>query len=60
VPSARRCVSLDTDDRYHPRLCQVERDGHADLALLHAMSHGHASMVDQNILVIFEVKECVL
>jgi hypothetical protein len=24
------------------------------------MSHGHASTVDQNILIIFEVKECVL
>jgi hypothetical protein len=53
-------VKLNADDGCHPWLCWVERDGHIDLALLHAMSHGHASTVDRNIPVVSEVEERVI
>jgi hypothetical protein len=38
----------------------VERNGHANLTLLHAMSNGYGSMVDWNIPVVSEVKERVV
>jgi hypothetical protein len=54
------CHLLDDDGSCHPWLCWVERDGHADLALLHAMSHGHASTVDRNIPIVSDVEERVV
>jgi hypothetical protein len=53
-------IKLNADDSCHRWLHRVERDGHTDLALLHATSHGHASTVDQNIPVVSEVEECVI
>jgi hypothetical protein len=53
-------VKLNADDGCHPWLCRVKRDGHADLTLLHAMSHGHMSMVYWNIPVVPEVEERII
>jgi hypothetical protein len=53
-------IKLNTDNGGHPWLFQTERNGHADLTLLHVMSHGHASTVDRNVPVVAEVEECVV
>jgi hypothetical protein len=53
-------VKLNADDGCHPWIYRVERDGHTNLALLHAMSHAHASTVDRNIPIVSEVEERVV
>jgi hypothetical protein len=53
-------IKLNADDGCHPWLHRVESDGHADLALLHAMSHRHASTVDWHIPIVPEVEDCVV
>jgi hypothetical protein len=53
-------IKLNADDSCHLWLCWVERNGHVDLAVLHALSLGHASMVDWNVPVVSKVEECVI
>jgi uncharacterized protein (DUF342 family) len=55
VPSVDGVININPDDSCHPWLLWIDRNGHADLILLHAMSRGHVSTVDQN-----EVEKCAL
>jgi hypothetical protein len=53
-------VGLAADDRPRPRLHGVEGYHHADLALVHAMSHGQSTTVDQSVPVVAKTDECVV
>jgi hypothetical protein len=50
-------IKLNANDSHHPWLLRIDRNGHADLTLLHAMSRGHASTIDQNVSVVSEVEK---
>jgi hypothetical protein len=53
-------IQLDSDDSCHPRLHDVEGYHHVDLALVLAMGHRHAAVVDRSVPVVAELAECVV
>jgi hypothetical protein len=53
-------IQLNANDSGHPWILQINRNHHADLALLHAMSRGHVSTVDRNISMVAELEECII
>jgi hypothetical protein len=53
-------IQLDPDDGCHPRLCRVEGYHHVDLALVLAMGHRYATVVDRSVPVVAELAECVI
>jgi hypothetical protein len=53
-------IQLNHDDSCHPQLRRVEGYQHVDLALVLAMGHRHAIVVDRSILVVAELAECVI
>jgi hypothetical protein len=53
-------IQLDPDDSCQPRLRQVEGYYHADLALVLAMGHRHATAVDRNVHVVAEMALCIV
>jgi hypothetical protein len=53
-------IQLDPDDSCHPWLHRVEGYHHVDLALVLAMGHRYAAVVDRSVPVIAELAECVI
>jgi hypothetical protein len=53
-------IQLNADDGCHPRLHRVEGYHHADLALVLAMGHRHATVVDRSVPIVAELAECVV
>jgi hypothetical protein len=53
-------IQLDLDDSCHPRLRQVEGYHHVSLALVLAMGHRHAAVVDRSVPVVAELAECIV
>jgi hypothetical protein len=53
-------IQLDPNDSCHPRLHQVEGYHHVDLALVLAMGHRHAVVVDRSVPIVAELAECVV
>jgi hypothetical protein len=53
-------IQLDPDDSCHPRLRRVEGYHHVELALVLAMDHRHAAVVDRSVPVVAELAECVV
>jgi hypothetical protein len=53
-------VGLATDDGPRPRLCWVERYGHAGLAYVQAVDRGQAAAVDHKFPAIAKANECVI
>jgi hypothetical protein len=53
-------IQLDPNDSCHPQLHQVEGYHHANLALVLAMGHRYATMIDSSVPVVPELVECVI
>jgi hypothetical protein len=53
-------IQLDPDNSCHPRLHRVEGYHHVDLALVLAMGHRHAAVVNRSVPVVAELAECVV
>jgi hypothetical protein len=53
-------IQLNSDDSCHPRLRRVEGYHHVDLALVLAMGHRHATVVDRRVPIVAELAECVV
>jgi hypothetical protein len=53
-------IQLDPDDGCQPRLHRVEGYHHADLTLVLAMGHRHATTIDRNVPVVAELTECIV
>jgi hypothetical protein len=53
-------IQLDPDDGCHPWFHQVKGYQHADLALVLAMGHRHATAIDRSVSVVAELAECVV
>jgi hypothetical protein len=53
-------IQLNPDDSCHPQLRWVEGYHHVDLALVLAMSHRHATVVDRCVTVVAERTECIV
>jgi hypothetical protein len=53
-------IQLDPDDDCHPWLHQVEGYHQVDLALVLAMGHRHATVIDRSVPVVAELAEYVV
>jgi hypothetical protein len=53
-------IQLDPNDGCHPRLRRVEGYHHVDLALVLAMGHRHATVIDRSVPIVAELAECVV